>query len=199
MNYQRLLTQCVKRFLTRVPALDTEARPDAISAAAIKRELEVLSESLPERADVKLLQAAALVAHDHFDTALRLLGKRDDQGANYLRGLMLRRQGDYAGACKAFRSIGQWGPLLLLGERLQQYDDAATATVLRSFAHLVARQGFNPTPMCGIVQQVCQGGHKGLHGAIAAVQLFELQVLFEWFAGKGHRRAGQLSKQLAKT
>lgn len=176
------------------PALDAQPREGVTSAAAIKRELAELADELPAGSDVKLATVSALIAADHLDTAAKTLGMRTDLPADYLRGIISRRLGDYAEACRVFRVAAGYEVLWLIGHEIERQGDAAIARVLANFPHLLVDGRFNATPMCGIVQQVCLGGHQGLVTSIRRIQAIELATLIGWHCGKGTRTLQRILK-----
>ena len=107
------------------------------------------SERPPDAADralARLSAGNALLATHDFAGALRLYDEVAQEApllaeVHYLRGLVLRKQGDYAGAKAALRSAlfvdaDFWPAAYLLGSCLEREGDAARAH--REFAHAVA-------------------------------------------------------------
>ncbi len=175
-------------------SLTEEVRGKQLSGAAVKRLAKELIDLLPaDRGDEKLLQVVCLLIHDHLPQAERLLGKREDTEACYVRGLIMRRQGNLAGACKYFRMAQGLPVFVLMAETMQSRDELRP--VLRNFPNLIQNHMFNPTPMAGVVQQIALGGHKNLARFIEQMQAIEYAEILAWLAGQGHRKVKRLQQE----
>lgn len=191
----KILRRIQRQFFFDDPApLDDTIRAKRPTRKAVADAFEPLMERLPERADTVLVEAIALIACDHIDSAHKLIQKREDDAACYVHGIVHRREGDYANACYWFRRCGADFPALwLIGEAIEA--DDRLQPIRLNFPNLIQDGRFMPSPMAGVVQQVYEGGHINLGSQILRAQAHELSILLAYAAGKDHQKAKQLMEQ----
>jgi hypothetical protein len=159
-----------------LPALDNRRRDGTKSEAKLRSELvPLIEEGRSPEANNQLILGAALLWHDHLESAHQIAQEIESADGSLLHGMMHRREPDYSNAAYWFRKVGHhpaFRSLAIESEPILQGSDAALC------GQLIGKGAWDPFAFI----RACESMAMGPSSAHSRSLLQEVQrIEFECF------------------
>jgi hypothetical protein len=178
LNESRTMFEQIYRVIRTetLPALDNRRRDGTKSEAEVRSELVPLIEAgRLQEANHQLILGAALLWHDHLESAHQIAQEIESADGSLLHGMMHRREPDYSNAAYWFRKVGHhpaFRTMALESKPILQGSDAALC------GELIGKGAWDPFAFI----RACESVARGSSSAHSRTLLQEVQrIEFECF------------------